>query len=54
MDKESSIYKKVKKEADNKFSSKTGIYNQLGLLKNIKKEEEFLKQKNQLPNKMVY
>lgn len=45
MDKESSIYKKVKKEADNKFSSKTGIYKSAWIVKEYKKRGGIFKTK---------
>lgn len=37
MDKNSSIYKKVKKEADDKFKSKTGIYKSAWIVREYRK-----------------
>lgn len=45
MDKESKIYKTVKKEADTKFQSKTGIYKSAWIVKEYKKRGGIFKEK---------
>lgn len=45
MDKESLIYKNVKKEADKKFKSKTGIYKSAWIVKEYKKRNGIFKTK---------